>query len=279
MITDPKELARRWEESAGQVAAVLQAGEDACFLTLGDPLLYSTYIYLLRALRKILPGVPAVTVPGVTAFSAAAALTDFPIGEAKEPVTIVPTADDLQALEEALDRGGTVVLMKIGKRLGKILDLLEKKKADGSGRFCVPVGHPEQRLETDLRKLRAEGPEAGYLSIILVHGIKFEIRSINSKQAPMIKIQRFKTKTINGFKKYPGLSLRAKRSNPPDCQSLFYRAGPGVPELFDPQGRPAPPRLPMLHLCRFPHQPGDTETSAGRSRALRFGQNGPPGNH
>ena len=52
MITDRKELARRWEESAGQVAAVLQAGEDACFLTLGDPLLYSTYIYLLRALPE-----------------------------------------------------------------------------------------------------------------------------------------------------------------------------------------------------------------------------------
>ena len=138
MITDRKELARRWEDSAGQVAAVLQAGEDACFLTLGDPLLYSTYIYLLRALRKILPEVQAVTVPGVTAFSAAAALTDFPIGEAKEPVTIVPTADDLQALEEALARGGTVVLMKIGKRLGQDPGPAGEKKADGSSRLCFP---------------------------------------------------------------------------------------------------------------------------------------------
>ncbi len=172
MITDPVELARRWEESAGQVAAALQAGEDACFLTLGDPLLYSTYIYLLRALRKLLPETQAVTVPGITAFSAAAALTDFPIGEAKEPVTIVPTADDLQALEEALDRGGTVVLMKIGKRLVKILDLLEKKKLLDQAVFVSRAGQPDQRLETDLRKLRAEGPEAGYLSIILVHAGK-----------------------------------------------------------------------------------------------------------
>jgi precorrin-2/cobalt-factor-2 C20-methyltransferase len=181
MITDPKELARRWEDSAGQVAAVLQAGEDACFLTLGDPLLYSTYIYLLRALRKILPEAQAVTVPGVTAFSAAAALTDFPIGEAKDLVTIVPTADDLQALEAALDRGGTVVLMKIGKRLGAILDLLEKKKLTDQAVFVSRVGHPEQRLETDLRKLRAEGPEAGYLSIILVHGGKGKFETRNPK--------------------------------------------------------------------------------------------------
>ena len=195
MITDRKELARRWEESAGQVAAVLQAGEDACFLTLGDPLLYSTYIYLLRALRKILPGAPAVTVPGVTAFSAAAALTDFPIGESKELVTIVPTADDPQALEAALDRGGTVVLMKIGKRLGKILDLLEKKKLTDRAVFVSRVGHPEQRLEMDLRKLRAEGPEAGYLSIILVHAgkDKFETRNPKSETNSNDQNPKFKT--------------------------------------------------------------------------------------
>jgi precorrin-2/cobalt-factor-2 C20-methyltransferase len=172
MITDREELARRWEESAGKLAAVLQGGEDACFLTLGDPLLYSTYIYLLRALRKILPEARVVTVPGVTAFSAAAALTDFPIGEAKEPVTIIPTADDPQAMEEALDRGGTVVLMKIGKRLGKILDLLEKKELLDQAVFVSRAGQPDQWLETNLRKLRTEGPEAGYLSIILVHGGK-----------------------------------------------------------------------------------------------------------
>ena len=181
MITDRKELARRWEDSAGQVAAVLQTGEDACFLTLGDPLLYSTYIYLLRALRKILPEARAVTVPGITAFSAAAALTDFPVGEAKDPVTIVPTADDLRSMEAALDRGGTVVLMKIGKRLGQILDLLEEKKLLDQAVFVSRAGQPDQRVETDLRKLRAEGPEAGYLSIILVHAgkgnPKLEIRN------------------------------------------------------------------------------------------------------
>ncbi|MBI5583431.1 MAG: precorrin-2 C(20)-methyltransferase [Deltaproteobacteria bacterium] len=172
MVTDRQELARRWQESARELAGVLQSGEDACFLTLGDPLLYSTYIYLLRALRGLLPEAKVVTVPGVTAFSAAAALTDFPVGEAKDPVTIVPAADDLRAVEEALDRGGTVVLMKVGKRLEKILDLLQARDLIDQAVFVARAGQPAQRLETDLRKLREEGPEAGYLSIILVHAGK-----------------------------------------------------------------------------------------------------------
>ena len=60
-----------------------------------------------------------VTVPGITASSAAAALTNFPVGQGKQLVTIVPAADDLDQFAAALDRGGTVVLMKIGRRLAE----------------------------------------------------------------------------------------------------------------------------------------------------------------
>ncbi len=97
---------------------MLETGADACFLTLGDAFLYSTYIYLLRALRIRIPDVDVVTVPGITSFSAAAAIAEFPIGEAKKPVTIVPTADDLDEVRRAVSSGGAVILMKIGKRLG-----------------------------------------------------------------------------------------------------------------------------------------------------------------
>ena len=167
-----EELAERWEAAATRVAAVITAGEDACFLTLGDPLLYSTYIYLLRALRKIIPVLNAVTVPGIMAFGAAAALTDFPVGEGREPVTIVPAADDLTAVRRALKTGGTVVLMKIGKRLPEILDLLAAEGLLESSVFVSHATMAGQRIETDLRRLMTEEPETGYLSIILVHANK-----------------------------------------------------------------------------------------------------------
>ena len=89
-------LHESWLSAARQVHETLSAGEDCCFLTLGDPLLYSTYVYLLRELQAVDPRVRIVTVPGITAPSAAAALTNFPVGQGKELVTIVPAADDLQ---------------------------------------------------------------------------------------------------------------------------------------------------------------------------------------
>jgi precorrin-2/cobalt-factor-2 C20-methyltransferase len=169
MVTDSRALSDHWDQAAQKIADFILDGVDCCFLTLGDPLLYSTYIYLLRQLRRKIPDLEALTVPGVNAFSAAAALTEFPVGEAKAPVTIIPTADDLAVVEEALEKGGTVVLMKIGKRLAKILDLLERLNLMDQAVFVARAGQEGERVETDLRRLKREDPEAGYLSIILVH--------------------------------------------------------------------------------------------------------------
>ena len=169
MTSEFEELSRRWRESAREIITVLERGDDACFLTLGDPLLYSTYIYLLREIRAMAADADVVTVPGVMAFSAAAALAEFPIGEAKEPVVVIPTADDLEEVRQSLKKKGTVILMKIGKRLPDILDVLEDAGLIDQGVFVSHAGMANQRVETDLRTLRKESAEAGYLSIILVH--------------------------------------------------------------------------------------------------------------
>ena len=172
MTADKAELSRSWRESARTLGALLETGADVCFLTLGDALVYSTYIYLLRELKALLPALHVVTVPGITSFSAVAALTHFPLGEGKEPITVVPTADDLSAVRNAIQTGGTVVLMKIGKRLGDILDILEETGVIGDAVFVQRAGHPTQVIELDLRKLRGESSEAGYLSVILIHTTK-----------------------------------------------------------------------------------------------------------
>lgn len=170
MTSDKAELSLRWQESARTVSDVLANGSDGCFLTLGDAFLYSTYIYLLRELRKLLPDLKVVTVPGVTAFSAAASMAEFPVGEAKETVVIVPTADDLREVERALTTGGTVILMKIGKRLPRILDCLRQAGALDRAVFVSRVGLEGEKIETDLTKLQGSEADMGYMSIILVRG-------------------------------------------------------------------------------------------------------------
>jgi precorrin-2/cobalt-factor-2 C20-methyltransferase len=168
MTADLGVLRRHWRQAAREVHAILSGGEDCCFLTLGDSLLYSTYIYLLRELEAIDPAVRVVTVPGITAFSAAAALVNRPLGESKQLVTVVPASDDFARFAAALDRGGTVVLMKVGRRLERVLDELEARGLLDQTVFVAHAGMPQQHVETNVRRLRGLSDTVGYLSILII---------------------------------------------------------------------------------------------------------------
>ena len=169
MTKDPGKLETSWRKSAREVVDVLQRGEDACFITLGDALLYSTYIYLARAIRAALPGVEIETVPGVTSFSAAAALTSFPVGEGADRIAILPVSDNVDQLRPVLEQFETVVLMKVAKNLPRIIDLLADLGLTDNAVFVAKAGQEHERIETDLLKLRGEGDKVGYLATILVN--------------------------------------------------------------------------------------------------------------
>src|SRR3990172_2756534 len=90
MVRDRARLREYWGRAAEQVSQLLEEGKEVAFVTLGDPLLYSTYNYLLQALREKHPDLEVETVPGVSSISAAAALAGLPLaqgggGEAGHP--------------------------------------------------------------------------------------------------------------------------------------------------------------------------------------------------
>jgi len=164
-----EERKRHWSTTAAQIIEQLKQGEDVVFVTLGDPLLYSTAIYLIRALREQWQGVSVDVVPGVSAYSHCAALTGFAMGEGTKPVTIIPTITAMADLQSAIERGGTLALMKVGRHLQDIIDLLEDNRLIDQAVFVARAGLPDQRIETDLRVLRGAEPAAGNLAIILIH--------------------------------------------------------------------------------------------------------------
>jgi len=169
MTKDPEQLDTSWQRSAREVVDVLRSGEDACFITLGDALLYSTYIYLARAIRAALPDVQIETVPGVTSFSAAAALASFPVGEGADKIAVLPVSDNVEQIRPVLEQFETVVLMKVAKNLPKIIDLLGELGLAGNAVFVAKAGREDERIETDLLKLRSEDDKVGYLATILVN--------------------------------------------------------------------------------------------------------------
>ena len=71
MTKDPAVLEENHNKAAQQVESFLREGKQVAFLTLGDPTVYSTYLYVHK--RILEKGYEAEIVSGITSFCAVAA--------------------------------------------------------------------------------------------------------------------------------------------------------------------------------------------------------------
>lgn len=166
MDPDRRVLATHYAALAATVAGELQQGRDVAYLTIGDSMTYSTYGYLLAALRERLPVLEHRTFPGVTSFAATASALSWPLGEGKERILILPCPDDMAALRADIDSHDIVVLMKIGARLGAVLDLLDDMGIARHCAFARRIGLPGEVLCDDVSRLDASA--SGYLATLLI---------------------------------------------------------------------------------------------------------------
>lgn len=166
MTKDRNVLEYYWNVNAKKIAEVLLAGHDAAFVTVGDSTWYSTYIYVVKTLRDLLPDAPIETIPGIASFSAAAAMLNEAIGEGKQRVAIIPVNRELSNVRDALERFDTIVLLKVGSKMPRLVALLEEMKLIDHAALLSYIGTEDERVETDLRRFRKE--TLGYMTLILV---------------------------------------------------------------------------------------------------------------
>jgi precorrin-2/cobalt-factor-2 C20-methyltransferase len=167
MDSDRDVLRTHYAELARTLADELSAGRNVAYLTLGDSLTYSTYIYTLHALLALVPDLEYRTFPGVTSYCALAAETNWPLGESKESVLILPCPDDMTELQAAIESHDVVVLMKIGKRLPDVLRLLEKLGVAPLCAYGHRVGMPEAVVHANVSQL-SDDQQNGYLATMLI---------------------------------------------------------------------------------------------------------------
>jgi precorrin-2/cobalt-factor-2 C20-methyltransferase len=167
MERDRDALAANYGRMAEAVAAELDAGRHVAYLTIGDSMTYSTYGYLLSALRARRPGLEHRTFPGVTSFAATAAALSWPLGEGKERILILPCPDDVAALRADIESHDIVVLMKIGARLPAVLTLLADMDIARHCAFARRIGLPGELLCDDVTRLDADSA-SGYLATLLI---------------------------------------------------------------------------------------------------------------
>lgn len=161
MIRDQALLNMYHDRAANQICDLLDQGKDVAFLTLGDPAIYSTYWYVHK--RVAARGYEVEIVPGIPSFCAAAAKLGQSLCEGNQMLHIIPASHD--STEQGLNLSGNKVLMKAGRSILEVRDLLA---ADGKLEQAALVercGMQGERIIHDLRQLE---DATGYFSIILV---------------------------------------------------------------------------------------------------------------
>ena len=166
MTSDRSRLVPAWQEAAALIAGHAEAGRSVAFITIGDPLFYSTFIYLLRILNEQWPQLPIEIVPGISSINAAAAQAALPLVEGDEKMVVVPATAGIEQIIAALTDYETVVLLKVKPLFAEILDLLRATGRENSTVFVERVGSSRQKVLTDFDEITAHSPD--YLSLMII---------------------------------------------------------------------------------------------------------------
>lgn len=156
MTKNPEVLENAYRAGADALCAQLQEGKTVGFLTLGDPSVYSTYMYLHKLVLE--QGFDARVIPGVPSFCAAAAVCGEALCLGDEQLHVIPGSYDHG---EALAFSGTKIIMKNDSP--ELRTLLKEKKVNVT--TVEKCGLPDQQI---YRGIEALPEDKSYFRLMIV---------------------------------------------------------------------------------------------------------------
>jgi precorrin-2/cobalt-factor-2 C20-methyltransferase len=126
MTKDPEILEKEWSATVEMVWQRLAEGKDVAFVTEGDPLLYSTFIHMMKLMKEKHPEIMIKTVPGISSINGAASRLGIPLAEGDDHVAIIPARDDYDVMKKALLENDCVIFIKVAKVMDAMLKLLRE---------------------------------------------------------------------------------------------------------------------------------------------------------
>lgn len=158
MTKDRESLEKAHNEGAALIGNELDQNKNVVFLTLGDPTVYSTYLYVHKRINAM--GYDTEIVSGIPSFCAVAAKLNIGLVEKAEPLHVIPASYEI---EDIIKLSGTKVLMKAGGQMKKVKE--ELITAGKEGMMIENCGMPNEKIYRSLQEIP---DDAGYYSLIII---------------------------------------------------------------------------------------------------------------
>lgn len=163
MVRDKAKLDAAYESIADTLCGLLDLGRKIVFITLGDPTVYSTYMYVHQ--RIAARGYEARLVPGVTSFCAAAARMGISLCEREERLLIVPASH--KPIDDCLAMDANLVFMKAGREIGALQSALQKAGRLEGASLVENCGMEGERIYPRFADMEEA---SGYFSVVVAKG-------------------------------------------------------------------------------------------------------------
>ncbi len=137
MTKDKDVLEATWKKNAKIMAEKVLSGKNIVYLTVGDPYLYSTWIYMHRDLEENYPDMEISVIPGIVSMFTFASKVGISIAEGAEKVAIIPSCYDLTSVKEIAKHSETMVFLKDGRYFDKVINILKESGFPDDSIFAI----------------------------------------------------------------------------------------------------------------------------------------------
>jgi precorrin-2 C20-methyltransferase / precorrin-3B C17-methyltransferase len=132
-----------YDESAERLGKHLDVGRTVVVLAEGDPLFYSSYMYLHDRLS---PRFPSEIVPGVTSLTAAATALRTPLARHEDILTVLPGTLPVPELARRLADTDAAAIMKLGRTFAAVCEALRQAGRLSDALYVERATTGEQRV-------------------------------------------------------------------------------------------------------------------------------------
>lgn len=137
MTKDKDVLEETWKNNAKIMADKVLSGKNVVYLTIGDPYLYSTWIYMHKEIRTNHPDMKINVIPGIVSMFTFASKAGISIAEGSEKVSIIPSCYDLSSVKEIAKNSETMVFLKDGRYFDQVIQVLKDAGFPDNSIFAI----------------------------------------------------------------------------------------------------------------------------------------------
>ena len=160
MLKNPLDRVEGRKANTRIVEKLLDEGKNVGFLTIGDTMTYSTYVYILEHLDK---KYEVETIPGISSFADISSRFNLPIVMGDESLKIIGLSETTDIEKEGSDN---LVFMKVSRNFDRLKAALEKTGNMENVILVSNCGKENQEVYFDISHL--EKDDIHYFSTMLL---------------------------------------------------------------------------------------------------------------